>query len=184
MDVAARVATIADVPVIVDMSLAFRTEQEAARGGVLWSRREAPQPGNDRETYVRGLLADERSSVVVGMIDECPIGFAIANLEALANRGFIGQITELYVVPEARAVSVGDEMINVITEWCRRLGCIGVDAFALPGERLTKNFFESHGFVARLLTMHHRFDTGPAGGASAGVELRDEATSPTSASGT
>ena len=166
-----------------ELDLRSRGERRSGTG----AERCGPQPGTDRATYVRRLLADERSSVVVGMIDECAIGFAIANIEALANREFIGKITELYVVPEARAVSVGDEMINVITEWCERLGCIGVDAFALPGERLTKNFFESHGFVARLLTMHHRFDTGPAGAAdaaSAGVEFRAEATSPPPASGT
>ena len=34
----------------------------------------------------------------------------------------------------------------------------GVDATALPGDRLTKNFFESNGFTARLLIMHRRLD--------------------------
>ena len=32
---------------------------------------------------------------------------------------------------------------------------MGIDATALPGNRATKNFFEAHGFTARLLVMHH-----------------------------
>ena len=33
-------------------------------------------------------------------------------------------------------------------------GCRWVDGTALPGDRGAKNFYESAGFKARLLTMH------------------------------
>jgi hypothetical protein len=33
---------------------------------------------------------------------------------------------------------------------------VGIDAFALPGMRETKNFFEGSGFTARLLVMHRQ----------------------------
>ena len=64
----------------------------------------------------------------------------------------------LWVDPEARSVSVGEAMLNAIVEWARSQDCASVDAYALPGERITKNFFEAAGFKARLLTVHHRLD--------------------------
>jgi hypothetical protein len=33
-----------------------------------------------------------------------------------------------------------------------------VDGIALPGDRQAKNFYESAGFKARMLTMHRRID--------------------------
>ena len=38
--------------------------------------------------------------------------------------------------------------------WCREKGCLGIDSVALPGDRATKNFFESFGLVARALRVH------------------------------
>jgi hypothetical protein len=35
-----------------------------------------------------------------------------------------------------------------------KLGCVGVDAPALPGSRSAKAFFEDNGFIARMLVMH------------------------------
>jgi hypothetical protein len=37
-------------------------------------------------------------------------------------------------------------------------GAVGIEATALPGDRATKNFFETHGLVARALTVHRRLD--------------------------
>ena len=42
--------------------------------------------------------------------------------------------------------------------WFADAGCVGVDAVALPGHRVTKNFFEGSGFTARKLVMHHRIE--------------------------
>jgi len=42
--------------------------------------------------------------------------------------------------------------------WLRDEGCAGVDGVALPGDRAAKQFFESAGLKARLLTMHRAFD--------------------------
>jgi hypothetical protein len=48
-------------------------------------------------------------------------------------------------------------MLDELVGFCRAAGCAGVDAFALPGHRAAKNFFESAGFTARALVMHHAF---------------------------
>jgi hypothetical protein len=47
-------------------------------------------------------------------------------------------------------------LMDQLVEWCRERGCIGVDSLALPGDRATKNFFESFGLVARAIIVHRR----------------------------
>ena len=63
---------------------------------------------------------------------------------------------DLYVLPDARGVGVGEAMMGLCLDWARRNGCIGLDSMALPGDRHTKNFFESFGLVARAIIVHRR----------------------------
>jgi GNAT superfamily N-acetyltransferase len=60
------------------------------------------------------------------------------------------------VEPEARGVSVGETMKDMLVAFCDERGCIGIDALALPGHRAAKNFFETAGFTARAIVMHRR----------------------------
>jgi hypothetical protein len=48
--------------------------------------------------------------------------------------------------------------MEAVLAWCDERGCFGVDALALPGNRETKNFFESFGLVARAIVVHRRLD--------------------------
>jgi hypothetical protein len=45
-----------------------------------------------------------------------------------------------------------------VVAWCRAAGCFGIDSLALPGDRSTKNFFESFGLVARAIVVHRSLD--------------------------
>jgi hypothetical protein len=47
-------------------------------------------------------------------------------------------------------------MREAILEHLRADGHRLFDAHVLPGHRLVKNFFESGGFAARSIIMHHR----------------------------
>ena len=44
--------------------------------------------------------------------------------------------------------------MQALVDWCGARGCFGVDSLALPGDRHTKNFFESFGLVARAIVVH------------------------------
>ena len=59
-----------------------------------------------------------------------------------------------HVEPEAREVGLGEELLDAVIAWSRARGCSTLDAVALPGDRHTKNFFETFGMKARLLTVH------------------------------
>jgi GNAT superfamily N-acetyltransferase len=82
------------------------------------------------------------------------IGYATVRLELLADGGRLGVIEDLFVDPGCRQVGVGEVLMNHLLDWCRARGCFGVDSLALPGDRSTKNFFESFGLVARAIVVH------------------------------
>lgn len=125
------------------------------RGGGLWSVT-AAYPDPLHATF-SALLEREDACLVVGTIDGSIVGFGACGVALLRDGTRLGQIVELFVTEEARAVSVGEGILNELVEFCRAEGCEGVDAFALPGHRAAKNFFETAGFTARALVMHHQF---------------------------
>ena len=51
-------------------------------------------------------------------------------------------------------MGIGEAMMDELVAWCAAAGCTGVDSLALPGDRHTKNFFESFGLVARAIVVH------------------------------
>ena len=153
---AVRAATPEDLPAIVGLVEALRAELTPMRGGRIWAVRDA-RPGPPGEAY-GALFADAATRVVVGTIDDVVIGFGVASVEPLADGGRLGVVSELFVDEEARAVGVGEAMLEALVAYCTREGCVGVDAFALPGHRAAKNFFEESGFTARAIVMHHVLD--------------------------
>ena len=150
---AVRAATPEDLPAVVALADDLRAELIPMRGGRLWSVREA-RPGPAEVAY-GALLTDPDACVVVGTLDDVVVGFGVAITEPLADGGKLGIVTELFVDIEARAVGVGEIMLEGLVEFCEREGCVGIDAFALPGHRAAKNFFEESGFTARAIVMHH-----------------------------
>jgi ribosomal protein S18 acetylase RimI-like enzyme len=161
---AVRPATPEDLPAIVGLVEALRAELTPMRGGRIWAVREA-RPGPPGEVY-GALLTDPATSVVVGTLDEVVVGFGVVGVVTLSDGRLLGVVSELFVDAEARAVGVGEALLEAMVAFCTRKDCVGVDAFALPGHRAAKNFFEESGFTARAIVMHHSFDSG-AGAESA-----------------
>jgi N-acetylglutamate synthase-like GNAT family acetyltransferase len=150
---AARRATADDLPAIVGLAAELRDELTPMRGGGLWAVTAAyPDPlhGSFDE-----LLARDDACLVVGTIDGVVVGFGACAVAVLRDGTRLGEVTELFVTEEARAVSVGESILSALVAFCREQDCSGVDAFALPGHRIAKNFFETAGFTARALVMHH-----------------------------
>jgi ribosomal protein S18 acetylase RimI-like enzyme len=150
----ARPAQPDDLPAIVALGTRARDELRPFRGGELWANREAVR---EPLTSSYGRMYDLPTvRFVVGLLDDVVLGFGLGELEDLADGRPLGRISEIFVDAEARGVGLGEAIVGELLGWFDAHDCVGVDAVALPGHRQAKNFFEGHGFVARLLVMHHR----------------------------
>lgn len=157
---AARLATLDDVPAIVAIAERVREELADGRGGELFLAREAgPWPMTDR---LEAAIRSSDAVVVVGSYAEYPFGYGIARVEELDDGRLLGRLDDLAVDPEARASGIGEAMMDLILSELRSAGCEAVDSRALPGDRSTKNFFESFGLKARLLVV--TYDLGEVDG--------------------
>ena len=85
------------------------------RGGAVWSQREArsePLGVSLRATMEAGLLA-------VACIDDAIVGYAGVDLVELHDGSTLGQVTDIYVIPDARGVGCGEALIGLVDRWCR-----------------------------------------------------------------
>jgi len=147
VEAGARPAEAGDLPALVELARAARLEQAERRGGrLLVARHCRPEP---LDLAFAEALVDPTTGLWAGVIDGVPVGYALVSAD-----GEIAVVEELHVDPQARAVGVGEALLDDIVTWAVQLGCTGIDAFALPGARETKNFFETFGLTARLLVLH------------------------------
>jgi GNAT superfamily N-acetyltransferase len=155
-DAEARPATPADLAALVPLVDAAATEKAAQKGGLVWSRRER-RSGPIVDALAHAVDAPDYE-LAVGVWDGTVVGYALARADRLADGGLLGVVDDLYVDPGAREVGIGEALMDHLLDWCRAQGCFGVDSIALPGDRATKNFFESFGLVARAILVHKSLD--------------------------
>jgi len=155
-DAVARTATVDDLAAVEPLVEAASAEKAAQRGGELWHRRER-RGGPVAEALAKAVAADDYE-LAVGTYDGAVVGYALVRADHLADGGVLGVIDDLYVDPGARSVGLGEALMDHLLDWSRAQGCFGVDSIALPGDRSTKNFFESFGLVARAILVHRRLD--------------------------
>lgn len=151
---AVRRATVDDVPVLAMLTAAAVDEQREARGGAVWSVREAREV--PAEPSLKAALDDPTQLVLAGTIDDVVVGYAAVRTEELRDGSKLGVISDIYTEAGAREVGIGELLVDEVLAWCTRQGCRGVDALALPGNRATKNFFETAGLVARAIVVHKK----------------------------
>lgn len=143
LTVAVRHAATADGALLADLAAEASEGLLGERGGVLHRK-------VDLAAFDLASWSDQPdSALLVGTIDDAIVGYAaVAAVQPLAL------VRALYVSPDAREVGVGEELMDAVVAWARDRALDGVDAVALPGDRETKNFFETHGLVARAITVH------------------------------
>jgi L-amino acid N-acyltransferase YncA len=154
MDPSSRFASEADAPSILELYREGVEEQAALRP--MWPLADGlaePAAG-----AVAEIMGDPGSRLAVGEIDGVVVGFAWARSEALlpqAGGEPVCVVRLVYTTPEARGVGVGDSMLTLLMDDFQGRGHRHFDARVSPGHRNAKNFFEAHGFSARLIVMYH-----------------------------
>lgn len=157
MRVDAREATESDIGVLTH--LYRRLEEEMIDLHPMWPLADGLDEPVD-EAWLRALRDDD-GITLIGRIDGHPFGFLHARVEPLlrqADGERVGAIRLIFVDHEAREVAVGEAMRDKAMAMLRDRGITKFDAHVLPGHRLAKNFFESGGFSARSIVMHHDDD--------------------------
>lgn len=114
--------------------------------------------GNPVEPTFEADLAEAGTHVWVGTADDAFAGYCVLKIETLRNDERLGVVHDLWVHPSARGIGIGYALMRRATDTAIDAGCRGIDARALPGDRATKNFFESFGLVARAIEVHKSFD--------------------------
>ena len=153
-DEAARTAGLDDLDDLVALAQHAIDEKRTQKGGEVWARRDRRR--DPLEVSLRSAIEAPDQEVAVGLIDDTVVGYGAVRIELLADGGRLGVIDDLYVDPGGREIGVGEVVMDHLLAWCRDRGCFGVDSLALPGDRTTKNFFESFGLVARAIVVHRR----------------------------
>lgn len=153
MRVDARDALISDVPTLVDLYGAMKEEMVALHA--MWPIAD----GLDEpiaKTFTQAI--EDETMVLIGELDDVPFGFLLARIEVLlpqADGQRVGSIRLIFVEQVAREVGIAEVMRDTALRRFRDQGITKFDAHVLPGHRLAKNFFESGGFSARSIIMHH-----------------------------
>lgn len=157
MNVTSRTATAHDLDTLIGLYEGLEREQADIKS--MWpvfDGLDHPLSGS-----VQAILDDDDSMLLIGEIDEVPLGLLWARSEPMLDRAGgerVGVIRLIYTEHEARGVGVAEAMIVEALSRLRDSGHRRFDARVSPGHRAAKNFFEANGFSARLIIMHHQDD--------------------------
>lgn len=146
----ARPATPADRETVSRLWEQAVAELDGQRGGALLA---GALDRPDLDGFLEASLSDPERLLVLGFIDEVPVGLASVFVNRV-RREPVATLELIYTDPNARQVGVAEAVLEVVAEWSSTRDVVGMDAPALPGNRAAKSFFETHGFQARLLIMY------------------------------
>jgi GNAT superfamily N-acetyltransferase len=154
MKITARQASVDDLPALTD--LYRKLQKEMAGYSDMW--KVADGLAEPIEPQLEAAISDPETLVYLGEIDGVALGFALARIESMlpqADGRRIGSFRLVFVDHDAREVGLGEALRDTAMEELAGRGITRFDAHVLPGHRLVKNFFESGGFSARSIVMHH-----------------------------
>jgi len=150
----ARPARTDDVDLLVQIARTHANAIAGTRGADLMLRRELAFTTDELKQLLDGAVQQENQNLVVGTFSGVVFGYGFVHYEVLNDGATIARLQQLLVDPEARGVGIGEAIMLALLADATERGCIGIDSVALPGDRETKNFFESFGLKARQLVVH------------------------------
>ncbi len=158
LEVLARSASVEDLAAIAEIRASQIEAVAENRGGGLLGEQDRSLNGSDHLEHLQAALASDDHELVVGALDGYPFGYGLMSISQLEPGRLLAVVEDLVVEPEARHVGLGETVMTELVERAKARGCFGIDSRALPGDRETKNFFESFGLKARLLVVHRKLD--------------------------
>ena len=148
MDHFVRLAQQDDVGVLQLLESDARAQLARFRGGEQLGN-ELPAVGNQWSE----CIGSGDWGIFVSGFDDVVLGYLCLNLATTNN---VPRIEWVYVTADARQLGLGESLVSAAIEFGSQYGAVAIDAFALPGDRETKNLFERSGLTARLLIVSKR----------------------------
>ena len=156
MEESVRVAELSDREVLRSLAAEARVELSNKRGGDVVERLD-PHRADSRAEIV-SAVEDPAATLLLGDIDGTPVGYGLMTLRTVVDGSLHATVEEIFVLPEARSVGVGEAIIETLLADASERGAAALQSMALPGDRATKNVFESQGMVARCILVHRWLD--------------------------
>ncbi|MCH8985253.1 MAG: GNAT family N-acetyltransferase [Acidobacteria bacterium] len=148
-----RNATLDDLDELIDLFAMLEREQSDLRP--LW--RYANGLGEPAATSLAAMIVDGEHELYVAEVCGAVVGFLEALTEDLlpqAGGERVGVVRMIFTLEGMRGVGIGHALLDHALDEFRQAGIHLFDALVSPGHRSAKNFFEAHGFKARLIVMH------------------------------
>lgn len=152
LEVSVRAATTDDLEFIAASHHLAHDAIADARGGELDTLLHGRQ-GASQDAW-QGHSEAPGHALLIGQLDGLAVGYSAMERAALPDGRTLARITDLWVHNDARGVGVGAALMHELESIASSWGAMGLDSRALPGDRVTKNFFESFGLVARAIHVH------------------------------
>jgi aminoglycoside 6'-N-acetyltransferase I len=108
------------------------------------------------------MRRDDNHWVAVALNKGHFVGIVTVTSMLYIEWGCLGEIGDLYVLPEARGNGIARRLVQAATDWCRGRGCSAVEVITTPLGEAThglSNFYSRLGFAATgrtilLLPLH------------------------------
>lgn len=133
------------------------SELKNKRGGEVLMNMESFSEDSHEEFSFWFNSADHR--VFAGLFGDAVVAYGILEFSNTNDNQRIASIKEIFVLKDARSVGVGESVIASMINEAIEHNAVGIDSFALPGDRETKNFFETQGMVARLIQVYRPLES-------------------------
>jgi len=157
MKESSRLASIDDLETLIFLRKEAISELKDKRGGeVLLNLDSFSEDSSENFSY---WFDSSDHRIFTGLFGDAVVAYGVLEFSKTNDNQKIASIKEIFVLKDARSVGVGESVIHSITNEAIEHNAIGIDSFALPGDRETKNFFETQGMVARLIHVYRPLES-------------------------
>ncbi len=152
-----RLASIDDLEILIFLRKEAISEVKNKRGGkVMLNLDSFSDESSENFSY---WFNSSDHCIFTGLFGAAVVAYGVLEFSTTNDNQIIASIKEIFVLKDARSVGVGESVIESMIKEAIEHDAVGIDSFALPGDRETKNFFETQGMVARLIHVYRPLES-------------------------
>ena len=116
------------------------------------------QRGYRSAEYLSGLITDEKSDILLAVVDEKVIGLSLLferqtpDISLLVPRKF-GFVQDFVVSKNYRGKGIGSQLMEESKAWAKNRGLTYIKLSVLAENAAAQRFYARHGFLLQMITM-------------------------------